>query len=93
MAQKKYKSTITLDKTTAQRLERLSLDWNVSESVVVRRLVELAESSLRLKETNPPDVLKYLHENRSGLDRDKVEAHLEDIRRDRREWRNQEASL
>ena len=76
-----------LDEDTAHRLKRLSSDWKVSQAEVVRRAVQQADSAIRAQEDTPLQALKSLHDNGTGLVREEAEAYLEDLRRDRREWR------
>jgi Arc/MetJ-type ribon-helix-helix transcriptional regulator len=78
-----------LDDATARRLKHLSRDWNVSQAEVVRRAVQLAESALDKRESNPLSALKSLHANGGGLVREEAEAYLEEVRRDRRDWRDE----
>lgn len=87
MAHMTHRTTFALDEATAHRLKRLSLDWKVSQAEVVRRAVQQAESAISAQDNNPLQALKSLHERGTGLVREEAEAYLEDLRRDRREWR------
>lgn len=89
MAQMIHRTTFALDEATALRLKGLSRDWNVSQAEVVRRAVKLAESACHTQESSALDDLKALHQSGGGLVREKAEAYLKEVRRDRREWRSE----
>lgn len=89
MAQMIHRTTFALDEATALRLRTLSRDWKVSQAEVVRRAVQLAESSCHTQESSPLDALKALQAGGGGLVREEAEAYLKEVRQDRREWRGE----
>ena len=82
-----HRTTFALDKTTAQRLKRLAVRWQVSQAEVVRRSVEQAE-----KQTEKPDpvaMLRELFATGGGLDLEKGNAYIAEVYEDRKHWRGE----
>ena len=79
-----HRTTFALDETTAQRLRRLALRWNVSQAEVVRRSVEKAEEA---SNPDPISLLKQLHANGGGIDKAQADKWIRETREDRKRWR------
>ena len=82
-----HRTTFALDKTTAQRLKRLAVRWQVSQAEVVRRSVEQAEEAAALEKPDPVAMLRAYHA-KGGLAPARAEKWLEEIRKDRKRWRD-----
>lgn len=83
-----HRTTFALDKTTAQRLKRLAARWRVSQAEVVRRSLEQAEKSDATEKPDPVAMLHRLHETGGGIDPQRAEKWLAEIREDRKQWRD-----
>ena len=84
-----HRTTFALDETTAHRLKRLSVRWQVSQAEVVRRSLEQAEKLTESQKPDPLDLLRRLHENGGGLDRKKADAYLAEVHEGRKNWRGE----
>lgn len=82
-----HRTTFALDDTTAQRLKRLATRWRVSQAEVVRRSVEQAEKADAPAKPDPLAMLRAYHA-KGGLDPARAEKWLEEIREDRKRWRD-----
>ena len=82
-----HRTTFTLDEATAQRLKHLAALWQVSQAEVVRRAVAQAEADSRQSRPDPVALLHDLHAQGHGLDPQKADAYLAEVRADRKKWR------
>lgn len=82
-----HRTTFALDDTTAQRLKRLATRWQVSQAEVVRRSVEQAEKADAPGKPDPIAMLRAFHA-KGGLDPSRAEKWLQEIREDRKRWRD-----
>ncbi len=82
-----HRTTFALDDRTAQRLRRLAARWQVSQAEVVRRSVEQAEKAASPEKPDPVAMLRAYHA-KGGLDPARAEKWLEEIREDRKRWRD-----
>ena len=82
-----HRTTFALDRTTADRIDRLATRWKVSKAEVVRRAVANADQK------DVPTAEAYLQALRTmqaegrGLVREKAETYIAEVREDRRNWR------
>ena len=82
-----HRTTFALDKATARRLKRLAVQWKVSQAEVVRRSVEQAEKQAVNEKPDPIALLRAYHA-KGGLDPARADKWLEEIREDRKRWRD-----
>ena len=80
-----HRTSFALDEETAERLQRLSRRWNVSQAEVVRRAVQVADEQA---ETAALSVAERLEQYRAGgrIAREDADAYLEQVQRDRSAW-------
>jgi len=88
MATMTHRTTFALDEKTAKRLKRLSKEWKVSQAEVVRRAVELAETSPKPTADDAIEALRKLHQSGGGLVREVADQYLAEVREDRKRWRS-----
>ncbi len=81
-----HRTTFALDETTALRLKRLAARWQVSQAEVVRRSVEQAEKASQAEKPDPIAMLKAYHA-KGGLNPERAEKWIAEIREDRKRWR------
>lgn len=81
-----HRTTFALDKTTAQRLKRLASRWKVSQAEVVRRSLEQAEKATQPEKPDPIALLKAYHA-KGGLNPQRAQKWIAEIRDDRKRWR------
>jgi predicted transcriptional regulator len=84
-----HRRTFALDGTTASRLKRLASLWHVSQAEVVRRSLEQAEKLTESQKPDPVALLRRLHEKGGGLEREKAESYLAEVRHNRKHWRGE----
>ena len=87
MATMTERTTFALDRESCRRLKALAARWRVSQSEVVRRALARAEQMADSAADDPAAALKALHAAGRGLVREKAEAYLAEVRRDRDGWR------
>jgi hypothetical protein len=81
-----YRTTFAFDGITMRRLKNLAARWQVSQAEVVRRALSQAESESPPDAPTPLAALKAYHAQ-GGLDREKAEEYLREVREDREHWR------
>lgn len=89
MSRTSHRTTFALDQSTADRLKRLSLRWQVSQAEVVRRAVEQAEAQANASDPNPLSRLRQLREAGQSLTLEAADAYMCEVYQDRRNWRGQ----
>lgn len=83
-----HRTTFALDKATAQRLKRLAKRWQVSQAEVVRRALAETEQAVAARDKpDPVAMLRRLHEKGGGIDPQRAEKWIAEIREDRKRWR------
>ncbi len=85
-----HRTTFALDQATASRLKRLSAAWQVSQAEVVRRAVAQAEAQSVPICPDPVAMLQGLQNSGQGLDPEKAQAYMAEVREDRGRWRAEE---
>lgn len=80
-----YRTPFAFDGDTMRRLKNLASRWQVSQAEVVRRALSQAESQAHSDVADPLEALKAYHV-RGGLDRNKAEKYLCEVREDREHW-------
>jgi hypothetical protein len=88
MANHMVKVTYTIDETTASSVRELSLKWDIPQSEVVRRAVQMAkhESLLQPLAMTPLEVLKHLDQEPT-LSSEEYEKRIKAARQIRESWR------
>ncbi len=81
-----HRTTFALDDATAQRLKRLAIRWNVSQAEVVRRAVAHSEQAESPPKPDRISLLKAYHA-KGGMDPDRADKWLAEIRENRKHWR------
>ena len=83
MAKMTIRSTFALDPETVATLDRLAARWDASKSETLRRIIRSAAAVELVDES--ADALAALEElqDRLGLDREKAEAWIREIRAER----------
>lgn len=83
-----HRTTFALDESTAGRLKKLALLWQVSQAEVVRRAVAKAEADSVVDKPDPVAMLRKLHSDGRGLKTKTANEYLAEVRADRKRGRN-----
>lgn len=87
MAITTHRTTFALDATTAKRLKKLALLWQVSQAEVVRRAIAQAEAATDNQRPDPVAQLRALHRQGAGLSAKAAATYMSTVRQDRKVWR------
>jgi hypothetical protein len=80
-----HRTSFALDEDTTRKMKKLAHRWRVSQAEVLRRVIGEAAAKAD-KEADPVQRLREFHA-RGGLEKNSVDAYLDEINRGRAEWR------